>query len=86
MAGISDRRYLELCGRLASRLGISQASARRKVEIRAAKEQLGRDPATLVGLAETMLEEALATEGRNAALLNHQLKALNDEDQFISED
>jgi hypothetical protein len=86
MPGISDRRFLELCGRLASKLGISQASARRKVEIRANLEQRGRDHASLVTLAETMLEEATASEGENATLLNSQLKAVGDEADFMVED
>jgi hypothetical protein len=86
MPGISDRRYLELCGRLASRLGISQSSARRKVEIRASLEQRSRDPASLVALAEAMLAEAVAAEGQNAALLDSQLKAVGDEANFMAED
>lgn len=86
MPGISDRRYLMLCGRLASRLGISQASARRKVEIRAALEQRTRDQLSLASLAEVMLEEALGTEEGNAALLNSQLQATDNEDDFMTED
>ena len=37
MAGIQDHDYLRLCADLARRLGVSQAAARRRVEMAAAK-------------------------------------------------
>ena len=38
MAGITDRAYSAACGRLAGQLSVSLAAARRKVDIRAARE------------------------------------------------
>lgn len=85
MAGISDRSYNHACGRLASRLGISLASARRKVEIRAA-QQGSRDPAARLALAELLLEETIASGVDNASMLTAQLEAVGNDDYFMTED
>jgi hypothetical protein len=85
MAGIPDRDYNAACGRLASRLGISLAAARRRVDIRAAQESL-RDTASRITLAERMLAEAEASGVDNAAMLTAMLRAVASDDNFMTED
>ena len=85
MAGIPDRNYNAACGRLASRLGISQSAARRKVEIRAAQEGT-RDSASREALARLMLEEAIAAGVDNSSLLTDQLEAVGNDVNFMLED
>jgi hypothetical protein len=85
MAGIPDRDYNAACGRLASRLGISLAAARRRVDIRAAQEG-SRDTPARLALAERMLAEADASGVDNAARLTAMLQALRSDDNFMTED
>lgn len=85
MAGIPDRFYNAACGRLASQLGISQSAARRKVEIRAAREGL-RESAERQALAQRMLEEAIASGTDHGTLLSDQLGAVGNDVNFMIED
>jgi len=85
MAGIPDRDYNAACGRLASRLGISLAAARRRVDIRAAQESL-RDTPDRIALAERMLAEAEASNVDNAARLTAMLQTVGNDDNFMIED
>ncbi|MFN9644682.1 MAG: hypothetical protein ACK6BG_06090 [Cyanobacteriota bacterium] len=85
MVAIPDRQYNAACGRLASWLGISIASARRKVDIRAAREGL-TDTAARIALAERMLAEAESSGVDARALLDAQLGALSSEENFMTED
>jgi hypothetical protein len=85
MPGSPDRSYDTACGRLASRLGISLASARRKVEIRAAREGV-RDTAGRLVLAELLLEEVIASGVDTASLLTDQLEAVGNDENFMTED
>ncbi|MCT0225373.1 hypothetical protein [Synechococcus sp. CS-1328] len=85
MVAIPDRTYNAACGRLASRLGVSLASARRKVDVRASQEAL-RDVASKVALAERMLEEVIASGVDNEALLSSVLGAVSSEEYFLDED
>ncbi|CAK6701163.1 hypothetical protein VB716_15770 [Synechococcus sp. CCY9201] len=85
MVAIPDRTYNAACGRLASRLGVSLASARRKVDVRASQEGL-RDVASKVALAERMLEEVIASGVDNEALLSSLLGAVSSEEYFLDED
>ncbi|MEB3244270.1 MAG: hypothetical protein VKO44_11615 [Cyanobacteriota bacterium] len=85
MSAVPDRHYNAACGRLASWLGVSIASARRRVDIRASKEGL-RDTAARIELAERMLAEAQASGVDNQALLEAQLGALDSEADFMTED
>jgi hypothetical protein len=85
MAGIPDRNYNAACGRLATRLGISQSAARRKVEIRAAQEGT-RDSAAREALANLMLEEANTAGVDNGPLLNDLLEAVGNDVNFMLED
>ena len=85
MAGIPDRAYNAACSRLATRLGISQASARRKVDIRAAAEGLKEADAKR-DLAVRMLEEADSAGVDNGLLLTSQLEAVGNDENFMIED
>jgi hypothetical protein len=85
MVAIPDRQYNAACGRLASWWGISIASARRKVDIRAAREGL-TDTGARIALAEHMLAEAEASGVDTSALLEAQLGALTSEENFMTED
>ena len=85
MVGTPERSYSAACGRLASRLGISQAAARRKVEIRAAQEGL-RDIGSRQAVAERLLEEANAAGLDNSELLTDLLAAVGNDENFMLED
>jgi hypothetical protein len=85
MSAIPDRNYNAACGRLAGWLGVSIASARRRVDIRASKEGL-TETAARIALAERMLAEAQASGVDNQALLDAQLVALRTEENFMTED
>lgn len=85
MAGITDRNYSVLCGRLASLMGVSQASARRKVDIRAAQQGL-RDVAGRIATAEALLAELEADTTDRQALLSAQLGTVGNDDLYMVED
>lgn len=85
MAGISDRAFTTACGRLASLLGVSLASARRKVEIRAARDGI-RDTAGKLILAEALLAEAQSSDHDNHLLLTSLLEAVGSDENFMVED
>lgn len=85
MAGISDRAYSAACGRLATHLGISLASARRKVDIQAAQQGL-RDSAAKVALAEQLLADAQSSGTNHHDLLTSLLEAVGSDENFMVED
>lgn len=85
MAGISDRAYSTTCGRLATLLGVSLASARRRVEIRAAQAGI-RDGADKLALAESLVAELETSDSDHQGLLTEQLVALESEANFMVED
>jgi hypothetical protein len=85
MAGISDRAFNAACGRLASELGVSLASARRRVEIRAAAGGI-RDAAGKLALAETMLAEMGDSGHDTQALFSSLLEAVGSDEHFMVED
>lgn len=85
MPGLSDRGYAAACARLATHLGVSLGSARRRVEIQAAREGI-RDPAGRQELAERLLAEAQASGIDRAALLDAQLEAEEQDERFMLED
>ena len=72
-------------GRLASLLGVSLASARRKVDIRAARDGI-RDSAGKLALAEQLLAEAEASGHDNHNLLTSLLEAVGNDENFMVED
>jgi hypothetical protein len=85
MAGITDREYSILCGRLATLLGVSQAAARRKVDIRAAQEGQ-RDAAGRIAIAQAMLAELQASSTDHQGMLSAQLGTVGNDDRFMVED
>jgi hypothetical protein len=85
MPGIPDRHFNAACGRLATHLGISLASARRRVEILAAQEGL-RDTGAKLGLAERLLEETRASGLDRGQLFDAQLRSVGEDDHFMIED
>ncbi|MFZ9229563.1 MAG: hypothetical protein ACO23C_03200 [Prochlorococcaceae cyanobacterium] len=85
MAGITDRSYSILCGRIASRMGISQSAARRRVDIRAAQEGQ-RDVAGRIATAEALLAELEASGEDHHTLLGAQLGTVGNDDLYMVED
>ncbi len=85
MPGIPDRSFNAACGHLATKLGISLAAARRRVEILAAKEGL-RDTAAKLALAERLLEETRASGLDRGQLFDGQLRSVGEDDLFMIED
>ena len=82
MAGIQDHDYLRLCAELARCLGISQSSARRRVEMAAAREGL-RD----MEARKRIATELLAQSGKDAsANLDSLLVASPEDENFMLED
>jgi hypothetical protein len=85
MPAIPERGYSAACAHLASHLGISLAAARRRVDIRAAREEL-RDVSARQALAERMLEEAIASGVNHGTLLSSQLGAVGKDEFFMTDD
>lgn len=85
MVAIPDRAYNAACGRLASRLGVSLAAARRKVDIQAAREGL-RQVADRIALAERMLQEVEADGTDRDALFSALLEVSPEDADFMAED
>ena len=80
---------MKVCADLASCLSISIASAKRQVELAAAKEGV-KDLQKKKGIAEFLLNQALARQssGENAAStqLDQLLTALAEDENFMVED
>jgi hypothetical protein len=85
MPPISDRDYTVACGQLASCMGISLASARRKVDIRAVKEGL-RAVDDKIALAGRMLEEIRSSGIDMGEVFDAQLHTVGSDDNFMVED
>ncbi len=89
MAAIEDHSYLKICAQLASCLSISIASARRKVELVAARDGI-RDLSARKAIAERLLEQArsLPQKGEDAVAVQFDqlLAALAEEENFMVED
>ncbi len=80
---------MKLCAELASRLSISLASARRKVELVAAKDGV-KDLKSRKSIAERLLNEDLirsqSEDSSSSAQLDELLEALAEEENFMVED
>ena len=89
MAPLEDHSYMKLCAELASRLSISLASARRKVELVAAKDGV-KDLKSRKSIAERLLNEDLirsqSEDSSSSAQLDELLEALAEEENFMVED
>jgi hypothetical protein len=66
-------------------LGISLASARRKVEVKAAQQGL-RESTAKQQLAEQLLADAISSGDNNHELLTSLLEAVGNDDNFMVED
>ncbi|MFL0768952.1 MAG: hypothetical protein AB8B70_07730 [Prochlorococcus sp.] len=89
MAAIQDHEYVKRCAELASLMGISLASARKQVELAAAREG-GKDLAQRKAIAERLVHAAQALpqdgEGSPGEQLTQLLGALAHEENFMVED
>ncbi len=89
MPAIQDHDYLRLCAELATELGISQSSARRRVELAANKTGV-KDLNARKALATTLLEEAQNErkkgEHDQGKVLDRLLEAEPLDEKFMLED
>jgi len=89
MAPLEDRSYMKLCAQLASCLSISIESARRQVEVAAARDG-SNDLNSRKLIAESLLNKARirnsSAESSSAAQLDVLLQALAEEENFMVED
>ena len=89
MAAIQDQNYVKLCAQLATRLSISLASARRRVDQAAAREGL-RDVEGRRAMAQSLLDalDNNTDEGNadNPERLNSLLSVSEGDGNFIIED
>ena len=89
MAPMEDHLYMKVCADLASCLSISIASARRQVELAAAKEGV-KDLKKKKDIAELLLNQARArsSSGERSAStqLDQLLTALAEDENFMVED
>ncbi len=86
---IEDHHYLKICAQLASTLSISIAAARRKVEVKAAKEGK-KDLKSRKEIAQKILDQTLDDDQKQdvaaSASFDNLLKALKEEENFMLED
>tara|TARA_Y100001968_G_C19284794_1_gene681095 strand:- start:616 stop:885 length:270 start_codon:yes stop_codon:yes gene_type:complete len=89
MPQFEDHDYLKICSKIASSLSISIAAARKKVEMRAAREGV-KDIASRKVLAEDLLKEATSNDSEgdqsNALRFDKLLTALAEDENFMVED
>ena len=85
MAAPLDKDYVTACGRLATALSISIASARRKVDLVAAREGV-RDPAGRQLIAQRLLLESQGVSEESRQLLDVLLEAVKEEENYIGDD
>ena len=86
---IEDHHYLKICAQLASSLSISISSARRKVEVAAAKEGK-KDLQSRKEIAQKILDQILDEDPKQSvsasASFDNLLRALKEEENFMLED
>jgi hypothetical protein len=85
MAAPTNHAYAVACGRLATLLNVSLASARRRVDLMAAQEGL-RAIEAKIELAERLTEEARPGSAAHGLLLDELLEAEQSEANFLDED
>ena len=89
MAAIQDQNYVKLCAQLATRLSISLASARRRVDQAAAREGR-RDVEGRRAMAQSMLDaldnDTDKSNADNPERLNSLLSVSEGDGNFIIED
>jgi hypothetical protein len=85
MAAPQDKDYVTACGKLASALSISIASARRKVDLVAAKEGVRDNPGRLL-IAQRLFLEAQGVGEQSRQLLDVLLEAVKEEENYLGDD
>ena len=85
MAAPQDKDFVTACGKLASALSISIASARRKVDLVAAKEGV-RDNEGRLLIAQRLLLEAQGVGQESRQLLDVLLEAVKEEEMYLGDD
>ena len=85
MASIQDSTYIKLCAQLASRLSISLASARRRVD-QAAAQDGKRDIEGRRAMAQTLLDALDSNDQDRAERLTSLLSSSEGDGNFILED
>ena len=89
MAALEDRAFMKVCAHLASCLGITIASARRKVDLAATRVGV-KDLAGRKAIADSLLKEALSLPGEGeesvSVRFDQLLSALAEEENFMVED
>lgn len=85
MAAPQDKDFVTACGKLASALSISIASARRKVDLVAAKEGV-RDNEGRLLIAQRLLVEAQGVGEESRQLLDVLLEAVKEEENYLGDD
>ena len=85
MAAPLDKDYVTACGRLATALSISIASARRKVDLVAAREG-ARDAEARTLIAQRLLVESQGVSEESRQLLDVLLEAVKEEENYIGDD
>lgn len=85
MAAPQDKDFVTACGKLASALSISIASARRKVDLVASREGV-RDPAGRLLIAQRLLLESEGVGQESRQLLDVLLEAVAEEANYLGDD
>ena len=88
MYPINDRQYLKICAEIAKIMSISLSSAKKKVEIKIAKEG-SKTIQEKIQVAKSLLEICEKNEEdklSSSKILDKLLETINDEDNFLTED
>ena len=88
MYPINDRQYLKICAKIAKFMSISLSSAKKKVEIKIAKEG-SKTIQEKIKVAQNLLEICEKNEGdklSSSRILDKLMETLDDEDNFLTED
>ena len=88
MYPINDRQYLKICAEIAKIMSISLSSAKKKVEIKIAKEG-SKTIQEKIQVAKNLLEICENNEGdklSSSRILDKLMETIDDEDNFLTED
>ena len=88
MYPINDRQYLKICAEIAKIMSISLSSAKKKVEIKIAKEG-SKTIQEKIQVAKNLLEICENNEGdklSSSRIIDKLMETINDEDNFLTED
>ena len=88
MYPINDRQYIKICAEIAKIMSISLSSAKKKVEIKIAKEG-SKTIQEKIQVAKNLLEICENNEGdkfSSSRILDKLMETINDEDNFLTED